>query len=148
VDARALLASLPSTLVIASVLTVNNTCDVAGDREAGRHTLSVLVGRRAGEALVYILGCSAFGLMLAMALVGAGGGRAAGSGGGTELVFPALPRIGLVIVPAGFVLAVVVWITMHLRGYGHDTKRQNMGSVVLVVLIYTITYGATFATSY
>ena len=37
-------ASLPLLFVIAQILTVNNTCDIEGDTEAGRKTLSIVAG--------------------------------------------------------------------------------------------------------
>ncbi len=55
-DAGVLAAGHPSFLWVASILTVNNTCDIVGDREAGRRTLSIVVGVRGGESLAVALG--------------------------------------------------------------------------------------------
>jgi 1,4-dihydroxy-2-naphthoate octaprenyltransferase len=125
------IASLPSTLMIASVLTVNNTCDVEGDREAGRRTLSLLVGSRWGEALVYLQGAGTFGLLVLMA----------GSCSGT--VLPDLPAVGVWISLAGFLLAVVLYIRMHRRGYAHGTKGPQMVDISRIVIVFTLAYAGT-----
>ena len=64
--AEAVMRSLPLLLLVASILTVNNTCDIQGDRAAGRRTLSIVVGPRWGEALVYACGGLAYALTALM----------------------------------------------------------------------------------
>jgi len=51
VSALALCASLPVGSLAAAILLVNNVRDVDGDRRAGKRTLVVRFGRRAGRAL-------------------------------------------------------------------------------------------------
>jgi 1,4-dihydroxy-2-naphthoate octaprenyltransferase len=136
IDWMDVVASLPSTLVIASVLTVNNTCDIDGDRLAGRATLSIVIGRRAGEALVYVLGLAAYGLLFAMAVRGSGLLLPADT-------LPALPAFGRFTMPAGLAGSIVIYVAMHRRGYSHETKRPHMVSIIRIVWIYTATYGGT-----
>lgn len=122
-DAGALLVSLPSTLMIAAILTVNNTCDIEGDKVSGRRTLSILLGRKGGE----ILGIS---------LVSAGWVLIAVLG-----VFGALPRwAGIAVLPfAG--LGYREFVTMHRRGYSHHTKGPSMGGISRVFLLFTAVLG-------
>jgi 1,4-dihydroxy-2-naphthoate octaprenyltransferase len=131
-----LLASLPSTLLIASVLTVNNTCDIEGDVASGRRTLSIVMGARAGAFLVYGLGLLAF-LFPALAALGVDGvGRFAP---------PPISTIGLLPLAAALVLAVFIYRSMERRGYSHATKPVNMRSIIRVVLIFTVGYALALA---
>jgi 1,4-dihydroxy-2-naphthoate octaprenyltransferase len=131
VTPQAVLASVPSTLMIASVLTVNNTCDRQGDIAAGRKTLSILVGPRLSEVLIYLLGAGAFGIPLVQTVsAGAAGGGAVGA---------------VVALAAGGAAAAAAYSTMHRRGYSHATKRPNMQSILLIVIIFTAAYGTALA---
>jgi 1,4-dihydroxy-2-naphthoate octaprenyltransferase len=120
----AVFASLPSFLFIASILTVNNTCDIDGDWASGRRTLSILIGRRAGEALVYCLGFAACGVL------------------GVLAVFGVLPRSAGAAAMVSAVLAAREYRRMHRRGYSHETKGPNMGSIVRVFTVYSLCYAA------
>lgn len=118
--ADAFVSSLPSTLLIASVLTVNNTCDREGDIASGRRTLSVVVGRRGGTFLLYLLGTLAF------------------------LIAAALPPVGpwgLVPLTLAFAATIVIYRGMARRGYSHATKPANMRAIITVVVLYTLGYG-------
>lgn len=135
-DTAALIASLPSTLLIAAVLTVNNTCDIEGDRSAGRRTLSILVGRKAATLLVDALATAAYALLAAMTVRPP---RAAVLGASA---LPDFPSAALAIVAAGAVATAVILARMHARGYNRATKSVNMTSIIAVVAIYTLAYGA------
>jgi 1,4-dihydroxy-2-naphthoate polyprenyltransferase len=117
-----LLAGIPSMLMVASILTVNNTCDIDGDRKAGRKTLSILLGRRAGEVLVYLLGGGTFVLT--------------GLYGYTGI----LPRTILFGTIPAALLSIPVYVGMHRRGYSHETKGPSMGAVSKVFLLFTLGY--------
>ena len=132
----AVIASLPSTLVIASVLTVNNTCDLEGDREAGRRTLSIVLGRTMATALIDLLIATAYVLVLVMTLRTPGGGILAGS------EVPELPLTGALIVAVGMAITGFILVRMHQRGYDHTTKHPNMSAIMRVVVVFTLTYGA------
>ena len=133
--AAAVVASIPGALIIASVLTVNNTCDIDGDRDAGRRTLSAVIGRTAGELLVYLQGTAAFVHLTVMSLRGR-----VGQTGGSGLQRAALPAAGVIVAPLGFAAACLVYVAMHRRGFSHATKAAQMAATVRVVVVFTITY--------
>lgn len=113
------LVGLPSMVLVGSILTVNNTCDIDGDRAAGRKTLSIVVGRRMGEVLVYILGAGAF---VGILLLGAGG---------------IVPPAAMITGPVGAVASVPFYVQMHRRGFSHATKGVSMGTISRVFQIFT-----------
>lgn len=116
---EALLVSLPSLFLVASILTVNNTCDIAGDSQAGRKTLSILLGPGAAPWLIYLLGASGFVLTIYNSYSG---------------VLPAwCGYLTLVAAP----LIILEYRKMHRRGYSHETKGPSMGSISKVFIIYT-----------
>lgn len=112
-------ASIPSLLMIASILTVNNTCDISGDRAAGRRTLSVLLGVRGGETLAYSLGGAGFLAVAALWLTG---------------IYPwtAAAAAGAAAVPA-----FLEYVRMHRRGFSHHSKSSSMVSILKVFLYYS-----------
>lgn len=126
-EARPFLASLPGTLYIASILTVNNTCDIDGDRVAGRRTLSIVVGRTAGGALAACLGAAAYGLTLVLSSSGI------------------LPRACAVAAAAGALASLPLYVGMSRRGWSHDTKAQNMKSILLAFEIWSLALAAGLA---
>ena len=117
---HALLASLPSFFLIASILTVNNTCDIEGDRASGRRTFSIVAGRRAGEIAVYVLGALGYGSVAALALAGG---------------FPwwTAATIALAAVPAR-----QEYRRMHRRRFIQATKGPSMGSISKIFALYTL----------
>jgi 1,4-dihydroxy-2-naphthoate octaprenyltransferase len=117
------LASVPLFLLVGSILTVNNTCDVEGDRAAGRRTLSILLGPRAAEALVYALGSLAY--LAAGAWVARGG----------------LPPWAAVPLAAAFAWTLAAYRGMHRRGFSHATKGPLMGAVLRVLEAYGVACG-------
>jgi len=130
--AAAMLAGLPSLLLVSAILAVNNTCDVDGDRAAGRHTFAVLAGRRASAGLVYVLVAGAHGLVLWYGLGGALPRDAAAAGSAV------LPNAA---VWAGAISAAISARTlrrMHRRGYSHETKGPQMRAVALLVPVFTL----------
>ena len=120
-DTAGVLISLPSLLMVASILTVNNTCDVVGDTEAGRKTLSIVFGPAVGEAIVYALGALSLLLLAGYSVAG---------------LLPTVP--GLVAVAAVTPPIVIQYRRMHRRGFSHDTKGPSMGAILLVFKLYTI----------
>ena len=118
--ARPLLASLPSMLMIASILTVNNTCDMESDRASGRHTLSLIIGRKAGELLAYSLGAACFAGSLALS------------------AFGILPGLVGVAVGLAAVASFPVYRAMGRRGYSQGTKGPSMGGVLRVFSLWSI----------
>ncbi|TVR51950.1 MAG: prenyltransferase [Spirochaetaceae bacterium] len=123
-DGRVALATIPSFLLIASILTVNNTCDIEGDTAGGRLTLSIAVGARASAALVYVLGALAFGALIAFGAYGV------------------LPIESTVAGGIGVVVAFPTYRTMARRGFSHATKGPSMGAISRVFTIFTGAYCA------
>ncbi len=126
IDAPALVASVPSTLMIAAVLTVNNTCDIEGDREAGRRTLSIVLGRPAAGCLIAVLCVGAYAMIVPAT---------------SRIPSPSFIRAGAVGV--GLLASAVMLAGMHRRGFHHRTKHPNMVATIRIVLIYTIAYAGT-----
>ncbi|MFW5788513.1 MAG: prenyltransferase [Spirochaetota bacterium] len=135
-DTAALVASIPSTLLIAAVLTVNNTCDMEGDRSAGRRTLSIVVGRTAAMVLIDALVAGAYALLATIMI------PPLRSAVFAAMRLPLFPPAAPVIVAAGAAATAAVLAGMHARGYGRSTKGANMTSIIAVVAIYTLAYTA------
>ncbi|MFO8064619.1 MAG: prenyltransferase [Spirochaetia bacterium] len=152
-SAAVLWASLPSLLLVSSILAVNNTCDRLGDKYAGRRTIAVVFGRRASEYLGYALGLVAHLLVLWYAIgeaAAAGGGQGgAGSGGfgAAAADFAGAGSFPQAAFVAGVVsLAFALWEyrRMHRRGYSHETKGPSMQSVSSVFLVFSAAVFASF----
>jgi 1,4-dihydroxy-2-naphthoate polyprenyltransferase len=120
VDARTLWLGVPSSTLIATILSVNNACDVDGDARAGRRTLAVVLGReRAARA---ILLQAAATLLLALALIPLG----------------VLPVSALVPLALAAIFGARECGRMHRRGYASTTKAAAMGGVSAVFAVYTL----------
>jgi 1,4-dihydroxy-2-naphthoate octaprenyltransferase len=111
------LASLPQSLFIGAILSTNNTCDMEGDKAAGRRTLAIVLGRKLAPWMIYLQ--VAVGTVL-LAVLGISG------------QLPA--AVAISVAPAGLV---VLWVLkdMHNRGYCHETKGISMGGISKVFLI-------------
>lgn len=118
---EALLVSLPSFFFVASILTVNNTCDIEGDRAGGRRTLSILIGPGAGEVLIYLLGAAGFGSLLLLT------------------VFHLFPSQLFVSLALALPISVLEYRNMHIRGLRQETKEASMGSISKIFILYTLT---------
>ncbi|MFP4383784.1 MAG: prenyltransferase [Spirochaetia bacterium] len=112
-------ASIPSFFLIASILTVNNTCDIRGDKAAGRKTLSILIGKKAAELLIYLAGAISAITIVVLGILG---------------IFP--PAASVAAVP-GAGGAFYLYLKMHQRGYSHGTKGQSMMTILLIFIILT-----------
>lgn len=121
-ETESLLIGLPSLLMVASILTVNNTCDMVGDRQAGRRTLSIVIGPHSSEALIYLLGVASFVAAVILAFQGI------------------IPSSGTVPILLMALLTVPVYFRMHRRGYSHQTKGPSMGSISSIFMRFTIGY--------
>lgn len=115
-----LVVGVPSLLMVASILTVNNTCDIVGDTEAGRRTLSILVGRRWAELIIYLLGGGAQVTVLILVVVG---------------VFPRITVV-TTLIAAG--LSLGTYRRMHRQGFSHATKGPSMGAISRIFVYYSL----------
>lgn len=116
---RALAMGLPSSLMIASILTVNNTCDIEGDRIGGRHTLSIRLGARRAAWVIYGLGAGAYLLAVGLAVAGV------------------MPRLSVLPVTLAALVSGAEFLRMHRRGYSPATKAVSMGSISKIFLLFT-----------
>ncbi len=122
VDSEAILMSVPSTLAVAAILTVNNTCDLESDRDSGRLTLSILIGVRASTVLIAVLFLGAYAWAGAVLW-----GRAGW-----------LPLVPLVLGAGGFV---GIYRRLVRRGFALTTKGPSMGGVVQAFALFTAALG-------
>ena len=112
--------SLSSSAVVASILTANNSCDLVGDKEVGRKTLSILVGAKISEWLIYLLGVGAYVWAGIMIIVGY------------------YPIVTALFFTVGLILAGFIYRGMHKIGYNFNTKDQIMGNIAKVYLVFTL----------
>ncbi len=119
-DPRVLWLGVPSSVLIATILSVNNACDLVGDRRAGRRTLAVVLGHDGAARL--ILAQAALTLAVAVALIPLG----------------VLPASGLVPLALAALFGARTLAAMHRRGYSHAGKAAAMGGVSAVFLAYTL----------
>lgn len=114
------LVGIPSLLMVASILTVNNTCDLIGDRAAGRRTLSIVVGRHWSERIIYILGAAAGTTLIVLVVSGI------------------LPSLTVLTLASALGVILPTYRHMHRRGFSHRTKGPSMGSISTVFGAYTL----------
>ena len=124
---KAFFVSLPQSFSIAAILSTNNACDFDGDRAAGRKTLAILVGKHLSPYIIYTLEFFWLSTLYWLA------------------AFAYLP--GPVMPLATITASIVSYelYTMHHRGYTHDTKGPNMGSISRIFLLETASVLASFA---
>lgn len=114
-----LLIALPSTIFIASILTVNNTCDMEGDKAAGRKTLSILIGKKLSEVLIYVE--AFFSFFFAFICVKNG----------------VLPASALYTAALAALYSIPHYIKMHKDGFSHSTKGINMMRILRIFLVFS-----------
>jgi 1,4-dihydroxy-2-naphthoate octaprenyltransferase len=115
----ALLVSLPQSFAIAAILAVNNASDMEGDRAAGRRTLALAVGKAQAPWVVYGLVTLALGTLVFLSLWGL-------------LPWP----LGWTGTLSGIPIFMELR-RLHRRGYDHDTKVPNMGSISKIFLVFS-----------
>jgi 1,4-dihydroxy-2-naphthoate polyprenyltransferase len=117
---RALLASLPGSLFIASILAVNNGCDASEDRLSGRRTLAILLGPRRAAFLPPALDLAAYAATIALAATGVLPGACAFSGAAAAL------------------LSLPLYRAMLRRGFSHESKSASMRSILALFLLWSL----------
>lgn len=116
------LVSLSSSALVASILTANNTCDLENDRSSGRRTLSVLLGKKAGEVILYTLGAGGFLWAVFMVLIGF------------------LPKICLIPIGSALIVDIRIYRNMHRRGYRDRTKGFIMMNAAKSYLVFSLAF--------
>lgn len=120
ITASELLLGLPTTTLIADILTVNNTCDIRGDSAAGRRTLSIVLGLPRSEMVIYGLGALSFALAYLL------------------IARRVLPLVTVAPISLSAIFAIREFTRMHRRGYTHSTKEVSMGSISAVLIAYSL----------
>jgi 1,4-dihydroxy-2-naphthoate octaprenyltransferase len=126
-DAATILVGLPSSLIIAGILSTNNACDRVGDERAGRRTLAIVLGPDRSHWPVFALVAATYAAVALLAAL---------------RVLPpwAFLPMGLSAAHAWRSLA-----AMNARGWSHATKGANMGAISLVFIVFTACLIASFA---
>ncbi|MGM0432262.1 MAG: prenyltransferase, partial [Spirochaetota bacterium] len=122
VDETVIVASLPLLLLIAAILTVNNTCDLTSDQAAGRKTLSILLGPRKAKHVItgFVTGAYLLGIVLS--------------------ILGTLPRIALPFQLTAAAVALSTLRNMHRRGYSLETKGHSMQAISRIYLLYCLAF--------
>lgn len=126
-DGATIAVGVPSSLIIAAILSANNACDQVGDARAGRHTLALALGPARAHWPVFVLVALAF---VAVAALGA---------------FRVIPWLALAPMIVAAFLAWRTLAAMQARGWSHANKGPNMGAISLVFLVFTACLLASFA---
>ncbi len=122
VTREALLASLPSLLLVGMILSVNNSCDRISDAKAGRKTLTIILGK---WGTTFLLGLEAL-LVIALSLL--------------LFVLEIYPMILLIALVPFFLFGIWEFRAMVRRGFSNQTKQSNMGSVGRIYLIFSLCF--------
>lgn len=123
---NAFLVSLPQSFSIAAILSTNNACDFDGDKAAGRKTLAIVVGKNLSPYIIYVLELA---WLLTLYWLSA---------------FMYVPSFVLPLATLVAIIASIELYSMHRRGFNHDTKGPNMGSISKIFLLETAGVLASF----
>lgn len=121
-DTHTLLVSVPLLLLIALILTVNNTCDRKADKIAGRKTLSIVLPFKAIRVIMHLLVILPFVLSVLYASLGL------------------LPRLAIPFMAVGFIPAWKSYKAMEGRGFSLETKGPSMGNVSKIFLSFCLAF--------
>ena len=116
------LIGIPSSFIVSSILSVNNACDMVGDRAAGRKTLAILIGPRWARRIIplwALLSCVTVGVL------------------SIKGVLPPTVAGGVAV---AFLAAIPTYRSMYRGGFSHATKGRSMRAISRIFLLYTIGY--------
>lgn len=122
VTREALLASIPSLILIGMILSVNNSCDRMSDALAGRKTLTIILGK---WGTTFLLGFEAVLILASFVML---------------FVRDIYPLILLVALVPFVMVGSLEFRAMVLRGFSNQTKQQNMGSIGRVYLVFSLCF--------
>jgi 1,4-dihydroxy-2-naphthoate octaprenyltransferase len=120
VDARVGWLGLPSSVLIATILSVNNACDAEGDARAGRRTLAIVLGPVRAARMIRAQGAAT--LLAALALVPLG----------------LLPHSALAPLALAGVFGWRQFAALERGGYSHATKAAAMGAISAAFVVFTL----------
>lgn len=109
-------ASLPLFFMVALILMVNNTCDIEGDKAAGRKTLAILLGKNGAISLMGVVGFASFASAFALSLAG---------------IYP-FPVIPMLVLSLAF--SVHTALAMKSRGFTMETKGPSIRGISRIFL--------------
>ena len=115
---QAVIVSVSYLLLIAMILTVNNTCDKKADIEAGRKTLTICISGRVNLVLLNLQMYGAYILMIFLSF--------------TSIV----PQIVALTTAAALIPAHLTFTNMKRRGFSLKTKGSSMKSVSSLFLYF------------
>lgn len=121
------IASIPSLIHIAGILSVNNTCDIVGDRKAGRKTLSILIGVQASKLLIGLELLAAYFCILLV-------------------LPPTVPTVALIVF--GLCASFVQYRSMLRMGFSHETKGPSMGAISKSFMFFTLVFALAIGIQY
>lgn len=116
------IASVPFFLLIAMILTVNNTCDRESDRIAGRKTLAVLVDTRTIVRIMQgqFIGAYIVAIILSLRNV--------------------YPPITLFFLATTFLISNTKFRNLQDRGFSLQSKSQSMKAVSRIFLLFCLAF--------
>ena len=120
VDADVVWLGLPSSILIATILSVNNACDHEGDARAGRRTLGIVLGPALAARAILLQ--AALTLAAALVLIPLG-----------VLPASAAAPLGVAALFGARTLA-----RMHRTGYSAANKAAAMGGISAIFVVYTL----------
>ena len=119
-------ASLPLLFTIAQILTVNNTCDMIGDREAGRKTLSIIAGGIFSRYIIIFESLAAATSVIYAVIMGY------------------ITTYQLFGIPVYLLLAVKKLTKLFKKGLNAETKGISMSIISDLFLEFVFIYSAVF----
>ena len=119
-------ASLPLFFTVAQILTVNNTCDMTGDREAGRKTLSIISGETFSRYIIIFESLAAAASVIYAVIMG---------------YITAYQLFGI---PVYLFLAVKKLTKLFKKGLNAETKGFSMTIISDLFLEFVFIYSAVF----
>lgn len=130
VTIQAALASLPFLVLIAMILSVNNSCDRISDAKAGRKTLTIVLGKWGTTSLLVVEAVLVVALSIALFALG---------------IYPLVLLIALV---PFFLFGSFEFRAMVRRGFSNSTKQPNMGSIARVYVVFSLCFSLGFILSH
>lgn len=122
VSGEAWLASLPFLLLIAMILTVNNSCDRLGDAKAGRKTLTIVLGKWGTSSLLMAEGL----IFLASSSL--------------LFIFGVYPLTLFLVLLFSFLFGFFGLKNIITRGFTSQTKQVNMATISKIYVVFTLCF--------
>jgi 1,4-dihydroxy-2-naphthoate octaprenyltransferase len=129
VDRKTLFVSLPFLLLIALILTINNTCDYESDLLAGRKTLSIILGKKRFLWVPIVEFTTAILISLLLVIKGL------------------YPLLLLPFFSLAFLLGFFTLKAMFARGFSTKTKSISMKQVSLIYMLFGLGFSIGLAVS-